>query len=364
MVLPRPIHIVQVVFRKWGQAGLILGLTLLSTAVTAQDRDPGAREEVGPDGGEHEDLRVMDHLGHQPAQAVFSVEYKGGNLSINARQVPLAQVLQEVARQTAIEVQGVEGLRDNISVRFTNLPLREGLQKFLAPVNYLLLEETSPRGGTRPTRLLVFGRRAVPPLLASVVTLSEEGRMMPEGEGGEERLKALEAFAQQGDEVALQQALRDPDESVQMKALELLAQRDQRQATARLLDMAKSDQPATRSQALRLLHESGYADEGTVVAALGTALADKGMRDYAIQALADRGGPDAMEYLRQAFRDPDPSVRRLVIESTAPQGQSRSLLQEAIADPDETVRALAKFWLEQVASEEGEDSMGTVPQSR
>jgi HEAT repeat protein len=191
------------------------------------------------------------------------------------------------------------------------------------------------------------------------VVASKENLVAEEGQ--EERLKALEAFAQQGNDAALRQALRDPDELVQMRALELLAQRDSQQAVALILDMTKSDQPAVRSQALRLLHETGHVDERTVVSALGAALADKDVRDYAIQALAERGGTDAMEYLRQAFRDPDPTVRRRVIESAAPQGQSLPLLQEAIADPDETVRSFAKFWLEQAASEEGGDSLSNAP---
>jgi HEAT repeat protein len=190
---------------------------------------------------------------------------------------------------------------------------------------------------------------------------SAEGNLLP-GEGEvEERLKALEELAQRGNEAALRQALHDPDGTVQMKALELLARRGKQQAVASLLDMTKSDQPAIRSQALRLLHETGYAGEGTVVAALGTALADKELRDYAIQALADRGGSDALEYLRQAFRDPDPAVRRLVLESAAPQGQSLPLLREAIADSDEAVRSFAQFWLKQAASEEGGDSVSNAP---
>jgi HEAT repeat protein len=87
--------------------------------------------------------------------------------------------------------------------------------------------------------------------------VSEEGELPPEEGEVEERLKALEDLAQQGNEAALRQALLDPDEYVQTRALELLAQRDRPQAVASLLDMTKSDQPAIRSQALRLLHETG-----------------------------------------------------------------------------------------------------------
>jgi HEAT repeat protein len=85
------------------------------------------------------------------------------------------------------------------------------------------------------------------------------------------------------------------------------------------------------------------------------------MRDYAIQALADRGGSDAMEYLRQAFRDPDPTVRRLAIENAAPQGQSLPLLREAVSGPDGTVRSFATFWLQEIAAQEGGNSLSGLP---
>ena len=360
MVLSRPLRIVTAVCRRSGKIGLALGLALLSTAVTAQDRGPRAREAATLDGGAREGRHGADQLGLQSTPALFSVEYKDRNLSVNAEQTPLAQILREVVCQTAVEVRGLEGLQDEVSVRFAGLPLREGLEKLLAPVNYLLLEEPSPQEGMRPTRVLVFGRRAASPPQAvpGEVISGEEDQV----EDLKERLKELDAFAQQGDVQALRKALSDPDDLIQMKALELLVERDDPQgAVALLLDMTKSDQPAMQFQALRLLHEAGQADEGTVVSALGEALADKAVRNYAIQALAERGGSDAMGYLRQAFRDPNPEVRKLVIESAAQQDQSRPLLQEAISDPDETVRSFATFWLKEIASGGKGDSSGESP---
>lgn len=341
--------------------GLILAPTLLSTTVMVQAKGIEAREEMAPDGHERADFPVTDQSRSQSAQARWSVEYKGGHLSVSAEQAPLAQVLREVARQADVEVQGLERLEEKISLRFTNLSLREGLQELLASVNYLLIEDTFPQGEAQPTRILVFGRLTVPSLQARQAPASEEENIAPEDEEQEERLIALETFAQQGDEAALRDALSDPDERVRTRALELLALRDQQLAVSSVLELMKSDQVAIRSQALRLLHETGYADEGTIVSALGEALTDQAVRDYAIQALAERGGADALNYLRQAYHDPDPTVRRLVIESVAPLGHGRSLLQEAAVDPDESVRSFAAFWLQEIDFEEEGNSENDMP---
>jgi HEAT repeat protein len=52
-----------------------------------------------------------------------------------------------------------------------------------------------------------------------------------------------------------------------------------------------------------------------------------------------------MASLRLAFRDPDPAIRLSLLESLLATDEGRPLLQEALADADETVRAFAAFWL-------------------
>jgi len=70
----------------------------------------------------------------------------------------------------------------------------------------------------------------------------------------------------------------------------------------------------------------------------------------AIQALAERGGIEVWGLLRETLRDPDPAVRMAVLESVGPLASGPQLLQEALADADTDVRAIATFWLEQTAS--------------
>ena len=230
------------------------------------------------------------------AHTPLHVEWREERLSVSAEKEPLAQILHEVARQTGMEIRGLEGLQEQVSVRFAGLPLQEGLQKL--SVNYLVVWQTSPQRGWRPVLSLVSRRKvpSPPEALLREANPSPVGTQ-PEGEPGlgdtqEERLRALHALAKQ-------------------------------------------------------------SDEETVLAALGAALADEDatVKSSAIQALADRGGAEALEYLHQAFRDPDPAIRRLVLESVIQLDDGLPLVQEALADADETLRALARSRLELAGSE-------------
>jgi hypothetical protein len=117
--------------------------------------------------------------------------------------------------------------------------------------------------------------------------------------------------------------------------------------------MMKSADPTLRLQSLSSLCEGGKADHKIVLSALETALADEDatVMGYAVQSLAKLGIPNIMDYLWQAFRDPDPSIRVMVIESV-PQSEGLSLLQTALSDPDETIRSIAALRLKPDATEQ------------
>src|SRR5207237_9080293 len=69
-------------------------------------------------------LCVLSPLG---AQAHLTVAWEDGHLSVQAEKVPLAQVLQEIASQTGVEVWGWEGHDAEVSVRLSVWCMRVGL---------------------------------------------------------------------------------------------------------------------------------------------------------------------------------------------------------------------------------------------
>jgi HEAT repeat protein len=116
-----------------------------------------------------------------------------------------------------------------------------------------------------------------------------------------------------------------------------------------LVELAEADDPAQRVQVLSALGDRGGADDDTVRSTLEAALADRdaSVRGQALKALAVRGGSEAMEHLRQGLRDSDPGVRIMALERVEPRDDGIALLEEALADADETVRSFAAARLKQ-----------------
>jgi hypothetical protein len=311
------------------------------------------------------------------------VQLHGHLLSVRVRNASWEEVLQEIARQTGVRIHVMGPLAGTLSQEFQALPLEQGLRRLFREANTLFLSVRGTEAGIAANTLTdvwlfpqegqrAAGRQVLPPPTGPTTAEKQErldswrntAEAIPSTEGGQpqgepageeeqdERLRALRAFAQQGHTETLQQALFDPDQTVQATALALFAERDRQGVIDVLVDATQSPQPPMRVQALSLLHQTDQADERMVLSVLEEALADHDVtvKSYAIQALAERRGPEAIESLRQALRDPDVSIRRMVIESVAQREQGHTLLQEALSDEDAAVRSLATFWLQQTVS--------------
>jgi hypothetical protein len=109
-----------------------------------------------------------------------------------------------------------------------------------------------------------------------------------------------------------------------------------------LVEQAQNEDPNQRIQAISALGDRELTDE-VVDATLHSALEDDdaSVRGQAFQSLVMRGGDEATEYVRRALSDSDPNVRIVAVEYVEPNNHGISILQEALGDPDETVRSLA-----------------------
>ncbi|HEV8714581.1 MAG TPA: HEAT repeat domain-containing protein [Candidatus Binatia bacterium] len=225
------------------------------------------------------------------------------------------KVLDEVQRKTGIRFHLSSPLQGSVTVSFKDLPAEQALERLFGPdQNFMVFYHAADPGSASsalPSEVWVLGRGS-----GKVFDTLDEGKLAPEAT----------------------EKTNDPGQE-QEDQVELLA----------ALEALKAEDPERRVQALSFLCESGKADETTILTALEAALADEdaSVRGQAIQTLAIRGEPETMKYLWQALRDPDPSVRTLLIESVVPQGPGLTLLQTALADADETVRSIAAFRLKQ-----------------
>jgi hypothetical protein len=317
-------------------------------------------------------LKVREQgRGARAAVPQLLIERRGNLLSVHIHNAPWELVVQEVERRAGIKIHVMGRLAGTLTQEFEALPLEKGLWRLFREANTLIFYAPGTLRGASAApaiRVWLFPREAsgtaaaehVGSLansagqepLATLQTATQDADEAAEAEQ-EAPLQALHAFAQQGNGEALRQAIFDPDRIVQTRAFELLAAQDRQRAVAALLEVTQSAQPDARLQALELLHQSGQAEERTVLSALGEALADEAatVKAYAIQALAERGGADALGPLRSVLRDPDPSMRIMVIESVVQQEDALPLLQQALSDDNEMVRFRAASRLEQVAAE-------------
>jgi hypothetical protein len=197
------------------------------------------------------------------------IALQGNRLSVTAHHVSWETVVKELERQTGIVIRLDGRLTRTLTQDFKGLPLEQGLRRLFRQANLVFFyAATHGVSEARLTRLWLLpkagGTGAETQLRASsteAVTamgkqqevesmgataegiVHEEGEPRAEDNNQEERLTKLQTFAQEGDIAALQQAVFDPDQTIQMAALEVLAERDQQDAITLLLSATKSDQP-------------------------------------------------------------------------------------------------------------------------
>lgn len=272
------------------------------------------------------------------AQKLLKVEWKEGRLSVMAEKTALSEILREVARQTGLEVRGLEGLQEEVSVRFVDLPFDEALRKLLDRVNSLIIGESSPQGKPRPVLGVVFERRTA----LSPEKLKEEPVALWEEQGA--RLAALTEILDKGGtqaEQALFSAALDPDPSIRELASETLAARNSEEDFQTILKAATAEDALTRLMALQVLSQH----ETFALPALAEALLDQDreVKGYAMQMLAQKRSPKALEALGQVLHDPNPAFRQYALKFLRQLGDPTSLsyIGLALHDEDEAVRGLA-----------------------
>ena len=298
------------------------------------------------------------------AESPISVEWNKARLSVSAENADLSQILREVAQRTGIKIRGSQGKGQRVSIHLSDVSLEKGLKALLDGVDYAVLGDISSPEKARGAQLVVFDRLTAPTSDRNkVATAGTSGvtdvtqihgrRGSLEGVVGpqDKALAAVEAAAAKGDLEALAKAVQSPDSAVQAQAFGELSKLNPQVALDALGSVLKSDQPEQRLQALQLLEQSEQVDNDTVISAMSQALNsdEPSIKDFAIQALALRGGSQEMDLLRQALGDPDPAVRLLVVETVGQVPEAVPLLQEALTDSDPSVSAAASQLLKAVS---------------
>ncbi len=134
---------------------------------------------------------------------------------------------------------------------------------------------------------------------------------MVAGEDQEQYLNRIYEAGQNGNLPVLKQAASNPrGDDTQAVALDLLSQRDPSQAIAVAVNASSSSELGQRVTGLAAL---GRIRSEQSIKALGQALGDpdEGVKEIALQGLAEEGGPEAFRLIKQAALDTNPSLRSI-----------------------------------------------------
>ncbi len=241
-----------------------------------------------------------------------TVRCADGLLSVQVRDIRLAELLDEVAGQCGLTVVWVVALEQRLSVEFHGLTLAQGLGRILRGRSYVL-QSTTPLPGKRQVTA------------ASAETLW----ILPQ---------ANEKYSTRPSMPATQSTNR------------FLAEASAH-GVSRLVSALSNGSLDDRAQAAVALGKRGHA---RAVVPLSQALADRNaeVREAAIDSLAEIGGADATRALAVALRDRDPHIREQAVDALGQAGGAvaTALLQQALMDETAFVRQAATEMLEQLRS--------------
>lgn len=282
-----------------------------------------ALADAGQDGAKNQSIRLNIAAG------------KPQIIALEARQAPLGQVLDEIAKGTGIPVHYSvlpEGL---VSATCAGETLKGVLTCLMGSDTNLLFRY--PTGASKD------GSPAQP---AEVWVLGTNFERQPPSIDREHADQCLAADGRES-----------PSQHGHTGKSDTEATQSQSRETGKLLERASGSDPAQRVQAIATLAANHLADEPLLRKTLEQALSDENadVRAQAVYGLAQRGGAEAPAFLRAALQDSDASVRLMAVDSAGNDSQSLGLLQEALADPDETVSALAAMKLESYSNPENEE---------
>lgn len=263
-------------------AGVVMGLCLGSAALSTSERP------------------VLKPGPTDPATHSNRVRFTSGYLTIQVEDVPLDELLDDIARQSGLVVKRYVALDQRVSDRFEQLPLDRALRRILRNRSFVL-----EYAAQRPTTLWI-----VP-------------------EGGER------ATSERTTEQPVSGDIDRPGSTA----------RDGAEGRG----MPDSDRFPDREEAALALGES-TTDDAVTQLSLALIDDDPDVRSAAVSSLTEIGSGEAVQALAAALSDPDPRIREEAVDGLGEIGGEAAimLLQLALADEEPTVRETAREALEQV----------------
>ena len=100
-----------------------------------------------------EDVPKATKTQTQQSQRALSIQFANDLLTVNAKNVPLQELLREIARQSGLSVEGSGLLEGRVTIQFDRLALDEGLRLILRRYSFALVYVQKAPEGTQPVVL-------------------------------------------------------------------------------------------------------------------------------------------------------------------------------------------------------------------
>jgi len=254
----------------------------------------------------------------------LSVQVDKGLVSVTALNVPIQDVLNEIAAQSDLRVIQHVTLDRVITLNLDWQSLPDALDEILKNDSYQLYQ--APAGEDEAD--------SDNPVPGTLWLFSEGSSLAPAATMFFEAVIFHGSFREKKEAIRELRRLGTPD-------------------AVSTLSLALSDEdPRVRDAVFEALSRID-SDEAVAAAASASVDADPWVRSEAALALSSGSAESAMQYLKLAFNDPDPRVRVTVVQALTdiPSEQAIETLRLALRDEDEAVREHAVEALEEINGE-------------
>jgi hypothetical protein len=224
----------------------------------------------------------------RPASPALSVGFQNGLLSIEAKDEPWENVLDEVRAETGIFLRVSMPLEGSVTVAFRNLPVEQALRRLFGPdANFAILypdQTPGPASAAIPSEVWVLGKAS-----AASSNTPHGGQEVASSvqEGTHDSALALERELATNPQAALDAAVESRDQELRLKAIASLAQQANEGVVDVLLALAEAQEPPIRQSAREALEAMVLNEpQGRVIVThMLETMATPAMRQWATETL-------------------------------------------------------------------------------
>lgn len=258
--------------------------------------------------------------------AVAAVAVEDSLLSLRVRNMPLKELLRQVAAQAGVEITVHGPAELPVSAEFSGTALEDGLKRIAPDFNIILTYAAEKKGQDKPAveKIVLHSKTAAPsnapPLVLSAASTPSPppaaavprprpavpSGPLPVDDELEEEEHSPEYFAK---------LMKSPDAALREEALGYFAGMEDGGGITQVSEMLINDS----SEDIRRTAAEVLADLGgkQTVPALGKALADKSseVRSMAVYSLGQIGGTEAVALIKKAMNDASEEVRNAAADA-------------------------------------------------